>query len=929
MSDIKTIIIDGPESANTVNVILSAERGLTGPQGPEGPAGPDQSFTATASGSISAGDYVNLFAGGARKADGASGYRADAFSKLAYTNGQTATLYPVGAINDAVTGRTPGARQWLSNATPGLSTETPPTGLGELVQSLGFAISATEVEFVPNQPILLAGQPLPVNTVLPVISGANLIVGTTLSTTNGTWTNTPSAYTYQWMRSGVEIGGATASIYVLAVADIGSTITCRVVASNASGSGVYAESNSLGPVLIAVPVNSVAPVVTSPSLTVGVTATTTTGTWSNSPTGYTYQWYRGGSTLITGETSNTYVLATADIGVNITCKVIASNTTGAGAEVTSNSIGPVVAVSALVTAIAITRLTGPAPFAVNVDAINTTTPLTTRPFDECAFDWDFGETGLGNWAYGAQAGTLSKNLEQGPLAGHIYETPGTYTITLTATDGTNTDTDTVQVTVTDPDTVYSGTNTVCIANGTLPVAGVNGVPTGALCYNETTWAGVCSRMTAGKRILLKKGDSWTCVDLRGPSTASSATPTQIGAYGTGANPIVNNATNNNTCFFMNNPQSRIDVRDIKFVGTELTNCYGVNGSTNYGFSALRIESYLMGSALTLGTGSVGNEYGDFVVQDCNFHENFSEVVIYTPGVDTRGGGKLGIWMNNSERVSIIGNRIYNMRGIEHNIRTQGVGKALYAHNLLDSPGTGKHAMAIRGKVAPDAPRTTRYIRVADNLITTDNNPNIDRLTQFGPQAAQYLENIEDVIIEGNWFNAKYGTGVHSEISGKFTLRNNLFKNSMPTGYASEFTNNYTNTGGTGVPSDTRVYNNSAVAVITGTGYQFSRVYASLASLCSGVLVKNNLIYASGQTGTPVILTLDGGNPNTGGGASNNSTPTQVKSVSPAFVANPPVLVTDWKLTGASYGLTGGATIPVLRDFFNSTKDADALGACNQ
>lgn len=76
----------------------------------------------------------------------------------------------------------------------------------------------------------------PVNTVLPVISGT-VLTGQTLSTTDGTWTGTPTiTYTYQWKRNGSSIGGATNSTYQLTSTDSGATITVTVTATNAGGS---------------------------------------------------------------------------------------------------------------------------------------------------------------------------------------------------------------------------------------------------------------------------------------------------------------------------------------------------------------------------------------------------------------------------------------------------------------------------------------------------------------------------------------------------------------------------------------------------------------------------------------------------------------------------------------------------------------------
>jgi hypothetical protein len=76
----------------------------------------------------------------------------------------------------------------------------------------------------------------PVNTSPPIVSGTGT-VGQTLTTTVGNWTYVPTSYAYQWLRAGTTmIAGATASTYVLAAADSGQNISCRVTATNAAGS---------------------------------------------------------------------------------------------------------------------------------------------------------------------------------------------------------------------------------------------------------------------------------------------------------------------------------------------------------------------------------------------------------------------------------------------------------------------------------------------------------------------------------------------------------------------------------------------------------------------------------------------------------------------------------------------------------------------
>jgi len=74
----------------------------------------------------------------------------------------------------------------------------------------------------------------PVNTALPVVTGL-AGQGQTLSTTNGTWTNTPTGFAYQWKRCDsagancVAIAAATGANYTLAAADVGSTVVASEI----------------------------------------------------------------------------------------------------------------------------------------------------------------------------------------------------------------------------------------------------------------------------------------------------------------------------------------------------------------------------------------------------------------------------------------------------------------------------------------------------------------------------------------------------------------------------------------------------------------------------------------------------------------------------------------------------------------------------
>ena len=89
--------------------------------------------------------------------------------------------------------------------------------------------------------VVAAGRPT--NTALPGISGTP-VENSTLTGTNGTWSNSPSQFAYTWLRCDkngaacASISGATKNTYVLTSADVNATIRFRVTASNSAGNGV-------------------------------------------------------------------------------------------------------------------------------------------------------------------------------------------------------------------------------------------------------------------------------------------------------------------------------------------------------------------------------------------------------------------------------------------------------------------------------------------------------------------------------------------------------------------------------------------------------------------------------------------------------------------------------------------------------------------
>ena len=225
--------------------------------------------------------------------------------------------------------------QWYRGATliSGATSSTYVTVLADSTASITCRVTGTNTggSAVAISNALTMANYTPVNSVAPVISGTTTL-GSTLTSTTGTWSNNPATYSYQWYRGASLIGGATSSTYVTVLADSTANITCVVTATNVAGSA-NATSNALTMDNYA-PVNTVAPVVSGTAV-VGQVLTTTDGTWSNSPSSFSYQWKRGVTNV--GTNATTYTLVSADAGQSMTCVVTATNAAGS-ANATSNAL---------------------------------------------------------------------------------------------------------------------------------------------------------------------------------------------------------------------------------------------------------------------------------------------------------------------------------------------------------------------------------------------------------------------------------------------------------------------------------------------------------------------------------------------------------------------------------------------------------------
>jgi hypothetical protein len=154
----------------------------------------------------------------------------------------------------------------------------------------------------------------------PSVTSGTRQVGKVMSATFPAWTPTPATESYQWLRGGAAIAGATHATYDLSGADLGQHIAVSITGSRTGYQTTSVTTNVPGVIARA----------SSPSLRVkpvirgvvrdGHTLGVSTGTWSVPALTYSFSWYRSGQ-LVTNATTNHYALSGWDTGKTITARV--------------------------------------------------------------------------------------------------------------------------------------------------------------------------------------------------------------------------------------------------------------------------------------------------------------------------------------------------------------------------------------------------------------------------------------------------------------------------------------------------------------------------------------------------------------------------------------------------------------------------------
>ncbi len=562
----------------------------------------------------------------------------------------------------------------------------------------------------------------------------------------------------------------------------------------------------------------------------------------------------------------------------------------------------------------ISRTSGVAPLSVSFDATGTTSTLTSMPFQDLLYYWDFGDGGGGAWAYGTLPGVLKKNRSTGAVAGHVYETPGTYTWTLTVSDRITTVTTSGSITVADPATVYSGSNTICVSSSGLPVAGVNGVPAGAQCFQLATIELSVAKITANnQRLLLCKGDTFTS---SGTTTVPAFTGVTIGAYGTGAKPLIN-LVGSTTNYGALCPGAA----DLRIMDLQATTAFTGTFTARLSNSA-QPDLLILRCDVTKAS-TIVNSGGDRLF-----------VVECTADQLGGGGGNVGIWMDATSGNAVMGCSITNCTNIEHNIRTQMANKTIYTSNTLVNTAANKWLQAIRGDRSQAA--WTEYVIVSDTLFDQGASASA-QLLQVAPQNSSVNERIRNVIIERNLFLHRSGSATSgminiTAISG-IRIRNNLLRELGGGGVFIQLSDGTASVLATG--SDYAIENNS-VSGVSKENFSFIWLNSSKTPAWTGCRLVNNLVYSpstvkdfTSGTNSYMVVPIGVSSP-TNYTETNDSTNAQFKGAAPGWTVQPPVNPADFALTDGSYGKDTGAPAPVLEDFFGTMRTGTMdMGAVNQ
>jgi hypothetical protein len=608
-------------------------------------------------------------------------------------------------------------------------------------------------------------------------------------------------------------------------------------------------------------------------------------------------------------------------------QIIAGGALPPGASASCPTVATGGALGVITPSISASRLSGVAPLAVFFDASATAATGVSRPFHDLEFRWKFNDAPGEFWTTGSRTATGStRNEATGPVAAHVFKTPGTYQIEVTITDGTNTVVnDCLQIAVLDPDVVFSGTNTVCLSNTAAFAgcpAGATTVDTGPGGTNQNLVALIAAHATTGKRVLFRVGETW---DAPTQAIVASTGPGTIGSYSAGGVGVGGTARLRGTANIAEAilQLSRAStpgladwrVMDIEFDATGHANRQAINsgGGINQ-LTLLRLNMHDVHNGLLLDGSTL-----DFAKASNPAHTIWDQIALVDSVTSNITGVSSALSVYASAwRFMLLGNSLDNNGGGEHTVRLPSIVGGVISNNTMQGQGSaagGKHAFTLRADVHGDTGveggYDTQRVVVSDNKFI--GRAGSDFTVTYSPQGS-VDERIYDVITERNWFVAGGGgTGTQNSLAifaREQTIRNNLFDTTGGRAHTAILVHDGLTVGSNQV----RIYHNTMYS--NDADNDFSAVGVRSGAL--NVSVRNNVAYSPNDTQRKMVEFANA--PPATVLQSGNTPDTDVRLVDPLFTTTPPTTPTDWKPQAGSYANTGGdATVPVWSDFFRVSR----------
>lgn len=708
----------------------------------------------------------------------------------------------------------------------------------------------------------------------------------------------------------------------------------------------------------------------------------------------------GAAINISGTTSynGTYTVANVTpTSFTIVASFVAGDTTGvwqvaggmiAGCSTTGDTV-------AITLSTAPSRFNGVAPLAVFFDATGTTTTdPQIKPFHDLEYQWDFGDyiidqkgikvfnlsppdVGTSTWNAGSRPGVSSRNTATGPVAAHVYETPGTYIVALSATDGTNSVSNScAKIVVQDPDAVFAGANTTCIGATSLPIQGVGGCPADANTAKQSNFAtAINTYALTGKRVLFKRGDTFTAAT----SAAITRTgPGIVGAFGAGVDPLVrsNALPNTYTSVLTLSNRSTPGIKDWRVMDMELDgSLVPDNGiqctAPSAGGPATPVPpcTYLMGVGTDGGIDQItllrlkihdmhnGIQFSDSVLDYQNAHPPygghtmFDQVAIADLSVLHMIGGNGGVSVGvSAKRFSMLGTILDDSLWAEHNIRIFYMNKGVLSNNTLSRQAPTKGNVKLHGPTwctqgsATDSngrcvTKSTDYslitmvapyglggvdggyseqVVISDNKFASGNGATAPFV--IGAENAQSDERVRSVIVERNWLIPGDVATAMLQISAvDVTARNNIciILNGACVMVSLRSIGSAT-ISPEPPPDNVHVYNNTFYSASAGY-FQGVNIFAP----SKNTIVQNNLGSAQYSNPAPAFtaMVVDNG---TGTIQGNNLLSSAIPSE--LFVNATPAIPAGFGLLPLPNPArdAGLATVPVFSDFFGTIRPQNGV-----